>query len=307
MDLAFLLERYDAELRRLELIDYPGLVEFAIEQARVDPPFPVLLLDLPLRTVAERELCQQLLKRAPAQMVVSRCEIVGSPTTRLEAVKRYALSGEPAPALADDASVGFISASSEALEFVEIARRCLHSGIAFDQTAILMRNPQRQGPLVREALERAGIPAYYVGGTEHPDLGGRAFMTLLKCREENYSASVFAEYLSLGQVPRGEETPSSSSWERLLRTTGVIESLPRWQSRLTALTEKFYDDYAKETDPDGKSSLGKENPRYQRISMNGVSREQLPGCPRDDHNVENDPPALLDATPNFRSRSKLLD
>lgn len=246
-DLAVLLEAYGAELRRLDFADYPVRVELAIEHARAMPPAPALLLDLNLQTSAERELRDILVNRAPAHLMVTRPQPPASPTTALQAVQRFALSGDRAPERSPDASVSFISASSEALEFVEIARRALHSAIPFDQIAILLRNPRRHAPLVREALQRAGIPAHYAGGTEHPDLGGRAFLTLLRCREQNYSAAVFAEYLSLGQVPREEgEVLPSSAWERLLRDAAVVETVPRWGSRLTALLDHLYADYEKE-------------------------------------------------------------
>ena len=247
-DLAVLLDTYEAELRRLDFADYPVRVELAIGRARAMPPAPVLLLALDLHTTAERELRDILVDRAPAHLTVTCSEPPASPSTALQAVQRFALSGDRAPERAPDASVAFISASSEALEFVEIARRALQAAVPLDQIAILLRNPRRHAPLAREALQRAGIPVYYTGGTEHPDLGGRAFLTLLHCREQNYSAAVFAEYLSLGQVPREDgEVLASSAWERLLRDAAVINTVPRWHSRLTALLDHLYADYDRET------------------------------------------------------------
>ena len=48
---------------------------------------------------------------------------------------------------------------------------------------------------------RAGIPAYFDRGTRRPDPTGRAFLAILSCATENFSAKRFAEYLSLAQVP----------------------------------------------------------------------------------------------------------
>ncbi len=252
-DLAALLEAYEDELGRLDFADYPSRVEIAIECARAIAPAPVLLLALDLHSRAERELCDTLLNRAPAYLIACGSEASASPATAIQAVQRFALSGDRAPERSQDASVAFFSASSEALEFVEIARRALHSGVPFDRIAILLRNPGRHGPLVREALQRAGIPAHYTGGAEHPDLAGRAFLTLLRCREQNYSAAVFAEYLSLGQVPREEgEVPPSTAWERLLRDAAVIHTVPRWHSRLTVLLDRLYTEYEKEAREDRK-------------------------------------------------------
>jgi RecB family exonuclease len=247
-DLAVLLAAYEAELGRLDFADYPCRVELAIKRARATPPAPILLLGLELQTVAERELRDTLVNRAPSHLIVGCPEAPALPATALQAVQRFALSGDRAPGRSPDASVSFLSASSEALEFVEIARRALQSEIPFDQIAILLRNARRHGPLAREALQRAGIPAHYTGGTEHADLGGRAFLTLLRCRELNYSAAVFAEYLALGQVPREERVvPPSGTWERLLRDAAVIGTVARWRSRLTILLDRLHDEYADET------------------------------------------------------------
>src|SRR5439155_7795298 len=60
---------------------------------------------------------------------------------------------------------------------------------------------ERYQPLLEEALRRADIPAHYSRGVVRPDPAGRAFLALLECALENCSASRFAEYLSLGQVP----------------------------------------------------------------------------------------------------------
>ncbi|MFQ5740769.1 MAG: PD-(D/E)XK nuclease family protein [Acidobacteriota bacterium] len=103
-----------------------------------------------------------------------------------------------------DLSLEFFSEPGEGRECVEMARRirfAADEGIRFDQTAILLRSPKTYLPLVEEALRRAGIPAYFTRGTIRPHPAGRAFLALLECACEGLSASRFAEYLSLGQVP----------------------------------------------------------------------------------------------------------
>ena len=67
--------------------------------------------------------------------------------------------------------------------------------------AILLRAPgPYRAPMV-EALRRAGVPAYFARGTRGPDPAGRALLSLLACADDGLSASRFAEYLSLGEVP----------------------------------------------------------------------------------------------------------
>ncbi len=103
-----------------------------------------------------------------------------------------------------DETFSFFSAAGEGRECVEIARRIrtlVKDGVVFDRIAILLRDPDSYLPLVEEALRRAKIPAYFTRGTVRPDPAGRAFLALLDCRAEDFSATRFAEYLSLGQVP----------------------------------------------------------------------------------------------------------
>lgn len=83
-----------------------------------------------------------------------------------------------------------------------LSERTTAGRISFDRIAILLRDPDRYQPLIEEALARAGIPAFFTHGTVRPDPAGRALLALLACASEGLSASRFAEYLSLGQVPR---------------------------------------------------------------------------------------------------------
>lgn len=114
-----------------------------------------------------------------------------------------AAADPPAAAPTDD-SLELFSAPGEGRECVEIARRILRaagSGVRLDRIAILLRDPDRYQPLVEESLKRARVPAFYTAGTVRPDPSGRALLALLACTAEGLSASRFAEYLSLGQVP----------------------------------------------------------------------------------------------------------
>src|SRR5436309_12464871 len=67
--------------------------------------------------------------------------------------------------------------------------------------AIAVRAPQQYAALLEHALGRAGVPVYFDRGTRRPHPAGRAYLALLRCAIDNLSASRFAEYLSLGQVP----------------------------------------------------------------------------------------------------------
>ncbi len=126
-----------------------------------------------------------------------------------------------APKALDDA-VLVLSAPGESRECVEIARRLqaqARAGVPFDRMAIFLRSVAEYRPHLEEALQRAGIPAWFSRGATRPDPAGRAFLALLACRTENLSARRFAEYLSLGEVPQADTagappaaTPSGDRW-----------------------------------------------------------------------------------------------
>src|SRR6185295_3888808 len=79
--------------------------------------------------------------------------------------------------------------------------------------------------------------AFFARGTKRPDPSGRAFLALLACAAEGLSASRFAEYLSLGEVPddvNGAPPPAAPRAERvavgdddvLRAMVGTIEAPP---------------------------------------------------------------------------------
>ena len=108
----------------------------------------------------------------------------------------------------------FFSAPGEGREAVEIARYALDEarrGVRFDEMAVLLRSPREYLGLVEHAFARAGIPGWFDRGTRRPHPAGRALLALLACADENLSARRFAEYLSLAQVPDGDEGARSAS------------------------------------------------------------------------------------------------
>ena len=242
-DLRRLLARYQKQLTQRSLVDAAALFTLARDEIGASRhgllDLPLLILDAELPSRAERRFLSAVAARAPAALATvvrgddegrealeeildARAEDLddgtGAPAqlARLRRdVFRPATAGETNDGDASgndagpDGGLGFFSAAGEGRECVEIAR-AIHDlaadGVAFDQIAILLRDPDAYLPLIEEALRRAGIPAYFTRGTVRPDPAGRAFLALLDCRAEDFSASRFAEYLSLGQVPPVDDT-----------------------------------------------------------------------------------------------------
>ncbi len=227
-DLAQLLEAYEDELEQWLLADETQVFDLARAECAGAGHYllglPLLALDLSPRTLAERRFLSALVGRAPRALATiqegdteghaaleaifaAAAETLAErpPTTRLERLRRHMFLPDLVDDVAfDDPSVVFLTAPGEGRECVEIARRIRDMaahGARFDSVAILLRDPQAYLPLVEEALHRARIPAYFTRGTVRPHPAGRAFLALLACAAEGYSASRFAEYLSLGQVP----------------------------------------------------------------------------------------------------------
>jgi ATP-dependent helicase/nuclease subunit B len=302
-DLAHLLWLYEQELAARSVADLPLLLELATEEASQATHrftrLPMVLLGLPIESAAHEHLLATLIDQSPAVLATATSDdesikMLGrilraspenldttTPSATLDRVRAWLFSPGTPPSAPPDPSLLF-SAPGESFECVEIARRVralADEGIPFDRIAILLRSADTYQPLAEEALRRAGIPHYFSRGTARPDPAGRAFLALLACASDGCSASRFAEYLSLGQVPPldpngapssrprqwvppddeilatfqtapaeesaaepGKETPSLDvplGWERLLVDAAVIGGRDRWARRLRGLRAEF--------------------------------------------------------------------
>ncbi|HLG55172.1 MAG TPA: PD-(D/E)XK nuclease family protein [Vicinamibacterales bacterium] len=223
-DLADLLERVESCFDEASTADRAELFRVA---ARVVMEAPVadvvLLLDLALEHPAERALVRAVALGTKTTLAtvphgdhdsVTYLEEMGAVVERsdsdgdgdLACLRRFLFNPEAPPVeRALDGSFSFFSAPGEGRESVEIARRILteaRRGVRFDEMAILVRSPHNYFGLLEHALSRAGVRAWFDRGTRRPHPAGRAFLALLACAGESLSAARFAEYLSLGQVPR---------------------------------------------------------------------------------------------------------
>ncbi|HEX4382542.1 MAG TPA: PD-(D/E)XK nuclease family protein [Myxococcales bacterium] len=216
-DLGRILAEYESELSAAGLADRARVFELALTASHELLGLPALLVDLPLQAPLEARLLSRLsgdvLAVAPSSDAARVSEALGVAAEALAEPRETSLSrvqqglfqeqfheGKP---LGED--VVLLSAPGEARECVEIARLVLREaarGVPFDAMAVLLRAPSQYRPLLQEAFARAGVPAHFASGTLRPDPAGRAFLALLACAAEGLSARRFAEYLSLGEVPK---------------------------------------------------------------------------------------------------------
>jgi ATP-dependent helicase/nuclease subunit B len=225
--LAVLLAGYEAGLEEAGVADRAAL--FAAACAAIVAPapdplvgLPLLLLDVPSDSRAERALLDALLQRAGDSLILQPSgdlDDADAPPTvasdgarSLERLQAFLFSRtDPPPAAADD-SVRLFSAPGEGREAVEIARAIVaeaRAGTPFDRMAVFLRSPESYTALLQAAFRRAGIPAYFTRGTRRPHPSGRAFLALLACAADGLSAARFAEYASLGQIP---ESAPAAPW-----------------------------------------------------------------------------------------------
>jgi RecB family exonuclease len=260
-DLASLLADYTSELAERSFADHAMRVLLARDGLSASYALrqtAVVTLDLAPRSSLERELLASVMGAARTALSLPISPETAEPATSLESLQRYLFAGDAVPPRDDDGSVAIRSTSGEALECVEMART-IHAaaaeGVPFDQIAILLRSPERHQPLILEALRRAGIPVFCTLGARRPDVAGRSLLALLHCAEEGLSASRFAEYLSLGQVPGDEEPATPALWERLLVDAAVIGGVSRWETRLAGLREEFHRRHAEAEDDEAREFL----------------------------------------------------
>ncbi len=232
-DLADLLARFETAFEDASSVDRSTLFRTAAAVLRAAPPAEtIVLLDLALDHPAERELVDALIGRTAIlatvphgdQGTIAYFESCNADVTfgrsheedDIACLRRFLFTSEALPRARElDGSLQFFSAPGEGRESMEIARRILKEaarGVRFDEMAIFVRSTPHYFGLVEHALRRAGVPAWFDRGTRRPHPTGRAFLALLACAAEQLSASRFAEYLSLGQVPAAGMTGASATW-----------------------------------------------------------------------------------------------
>ena len=293
-ELGVLFRAYAAELSAQKLADRADVFAIAARAAEKSTATPHVLVDVPLRFAREADLVRVLADRADVMVTVARGDertlaslaAVGAvieeapPDGPLKRVQS-ALFAEQVDETRGPGKLSVTSAPGESRECVEIARAVLahtEAGVRLDRMAVVLRAPSAYRAHVEEALRRARIPAYFARGSTRPDPSGRAMLALLSCAGDKLSATRFAEYLSLGEVPErtggapppappanerrpppddeltgtlatvGPETeePEASEpvrapqfWERLLVDAAVIGGLDRWRRRLEGHDESL--------------------------------------------------------------------
>lgn len=312
-DLARVLEGYIQALADVGLTDRAGIFAAAAERVEQGDHeltgLPLLALDVPAHDRVAARLCTALWERAPRGLwTVARGDrrteqLLGTvqvlPAARDNALRRAQgglfSEGDAAPGELDE-SLGLLTSPGESRECAELARGIVDAardGVPFDRMAILLRAPDNYRATLEEVLHRAGVPAYFARGVRRPQPAGRALLALLRCAEQGLSARAFAEYLSLGEVPRPDadvpvpstdprhplreatqatsevEPPPEAAfiaprkWERWIVDAAVVGGVDRWRRRLAGLARGWLQT---------EGTLEPDDPRREHLRRD---REQL--------------------------------
>lgn len=230
-DLKRLLQEYEEALHDARASDRVALFRAATEAlSKARPGGVFVLLDVPLVDRAERDFVDALVGGADRVVATLAPGDDGDVFTRrgariergpvpdgsdLARLGRYLFADDVRPPRREpDGSLEMFSAPGEGRECVELVRRVLREarrGVRFDEMAILVRSPHAYFGLIEHAMARAAVPVWFGRGTRRPHPAGRAFLALLACASERLSATRFAEYLSLAQVPG--ERDARADWE----------------------------------------------------------------------------------------------
>jgi len=241
-DLQVLLQLYQQHLESSGIADHADVLYSAARSVRENQEVSrslLVLVDVPISSRAEEALVVELVRHAKrsfasvpmgdtrAERALAKLEservapMADEPSSALARLCRFIFATEEVlPAKSTD-DVAFFSAPGERRECVEIARRILaeaRRGVRFDDIAVFLRAPEAYAGLLESAFARAKIPSHSAFGSSRPEPSGRAFLALLACRVEDYSAKRFAEYLSLAPSSRDDVLTSNEKIEQLDRS-----------------------------------------------------------------------------------------
>lgn len=150
----------------------------------------------------------------------------------------------------------------------------LDHGLRLDRVAIVYRDREIYGPLIRDTLQRAGVEFAGLDGRPLSEsLAGQSLLTLLRIRDEDFARPVVVEWHGL--LPRGEaEWVPVADWERLSREAGVVKGVDQWLRRLGRLIDRFEGE-RKDLELREDASEGQKSRIVRRISMAERMRDRI--------------------------------
>ncbi|HEX6492056.1 MAG TPA: hypothetical protein VF112_01020, partial [Candidatus Dormibacteraeota bacterium] len=106
------------------------------------------------------------------------------------------------------------------------------------RAAIVYRDEDTYGPLLRDTLDEAGVPHAALDGRRLEDsVAARGLLGLIRLRDQDFTRAAVLGWLS-GLPHRGGVLRSQARWDQLSRDAGVVRGAAQWRERLTGLAEQ---------------------------------------------------------------------
>ncbi len=247
--------------------DVPGLNRIAAVAAeRSENRWPdelgALVLYLPSRLdAAEIALLSAIGRRVAVRAAFSHFGDPQADRLLQEDAKALATAlGLDSPAVIEaavsPAELACVSAPDPAEETRAVVRRVaadLEAEIPLWRIAVLWTQDDTYGPLVREALDAAGLPWHTTLGRPLSASGAaRSLLGLLGLRDRRFARDAVLEWLA-GRPPADPGDPDDplpnvplSAWDRLTRRAQVLEGPHQWAQRLETLARRAERDWERQ-------------------------------------------------------------
>lgn len=259
-EISELLFMYEQELKRRNLADYPEAISITLgllkRQNGMLPRNAIAVIpdaDIGTFKKAERSLWELILpqnKIMLASDLPGKCSAIGNDLQLLGWVQKPV---EAPPCTGADGTVNMFRAAGESNEVREVLRRCLKSGIPFDEVEILYTDTETYAPLLYETAHRlkteeaGGIPMTFGEGI--PAMYSRPARVLrgwLDWLSYDYSQQVLVRMIQDGLLNVDGIDEKRMSYKRLgeiLRTvhvgSGYLRYGPMIRRELAELENKI--------------------------------------------------------------------
>ncbi|MHB8618362.1 MAG: PD-(D/E)XK nuclease family protein [Chloroflexota bacterium] len=176
------------------------------------------------------------------------------------------------------AGLRVVRAPDPAEEVREVVRRVagdLAAGVPLHHVAILYRQPDPYGPLVREQLDLAGLPWSALEGQPlASSRAGRCLLALLRLPERGFSReAVLAWVETAPSTPAG--IPRVGVWERLSREARIVRGAAQWAQRMAGYAIEL-DERAERHRREGREPVAERDARQaERARETAVTVQRL--------------------------------
>ncbi len=129
--------------------------------------------------------------------------------------------------------------AEEAREVTRGIVAAMEQGLPLPRIAVLYRQPETYGQLLRDALDLAGLPWYSLSGTSLLESRpGQVLVELLRLPERSFGREAVLRAIAGSPAFTQAGLPSAATWERASREANVVRGADQWATRLRGYADK---------------------------------------------------------------------